>query len=184
MKRKGYLGFGFKPAEWQNHFYVLIPTGRKASDIISVYERYHWDLDGTQEIRCEEDILKVQMPRSKWRLLAGTGKNEFNGRLKQSRIPVGTFVSGGVPVEKSLGKELMVLLWAVEENAPSGIPMALRNWLGLLPEERWWLYTMTNAATGGIRDRGHGWRVALRYALCENPVDDRAYHQLQLPDIM
>ena len=103
MKRKEYLGFGFKPAEWQNHFYVLIPTGRKASDIISVYERYHWDLDGTQEIRCEEDILKVQMPRSKWRLLAGTVKNEFNGRLKQSRIPVGTFVSGGVPVEKSLG---------------------------------------------------------------------------------
>ena len=77
-------------------------------------------------------------------------------------------------------RKLMVLLWAVEENAPSGISTALRNWLELLPEERWWLYTITNAASGGMKDVGHGWRAALRYALCENPVDDRQYHQLEL----
>lgn len=180
MKKTQYIGFSFKPEEWEYHFYVIIPTGRKASDIISVYERYHWDSDGTQEIRCEQDSLKVQMPRSKWRLMADTVKNEFNSRLKQSRIPVGKFSSGGVPLEKLFGKELMVLLWAVEENAPSGISTALRNWLELLPEERWWLYTITNAASGGMKDVGHGWRAALRYALCENPVDDRQYQQLEL----
>jgi hypothetical protein len=31
---------------------------------------------------------------------------------------------------------------------------------------------MTNAATGELKDR-KGWRIALRYALCENPVVDR-----------
>jgi hypothetical protein len=30
---------------------------------------------------------------------------------------------------------------------------------------------MTNASTGGINDK-KGWRTALRYALCENPVDE------------
>ena len=39
---------------------------------------------------------------------------------------------------------------------------------------------MTNAASGAMKDVGHGWRAALRYALCENPVDDRQYHQLEL----
>ena len=51
------------------------------------------------------------------------------------------------------------------------IPTAIRNWMGLQPEERWWLYTMTNASTGGINDK-KGWRTALRYALCENPVNE------------
>src|SRR5690606_4423509 len=39
------------------------------------------------------------------------------------------------------------------------------------PEERWWLFTMTNAATGhAITGRGKGWRRAVRFALTENPV--------------
>jgi hypothetical protein len=48
------------------------------------------------------------------------------------------------------------------------------------PEERWWLYTMTNAATGNISDR-KSWRTALRYALCETPVVERK--QLSLFDL-
>jgi hypothetical protein len=60
-----------------------------------------------------------------------------------------------------------------EECDPALIPTAIRNWLGLVPEERWWLYTMTNAATGhAINGRGKGWRKALRYALTENPVSE------------
>ena len=62
MKKTQYIGFGFKPEEWQNHFYVVIPAGRKASDIIFVYERYHWDSDGAQKIRHEEDRVNVLPP--------------------------------------------------------------------------------------------------------------------------
>ena len=35
-------------------------------------------------------------------------------------------------------------------------------------------------SASAMKDVGHGWRAALRYALCENPVDDRQYHQLEL----
>ena len=36
MKKTQYIGFGFKPEELEYHFYVVIPAGRKASDIIFV----------------------------------------------------------------------------------------------------------------------------------------------------
>tara|TARA_Y100000780_G_scaffold232295_1_gene262444 strand:- start:7736 stop:8455 length:720 start_codon:yes stop_codon:yes gene_type:complete len=45
------------------------------------------------------------------------------------------------------------------------IPVAIRNWLALQPEERWWLFGMTAMSTGGIEDRDVGWRIALRHAL-------------------
>ena len=51
------------------------------------------------------------------------------------------------------------------------IPIALANWSGLAPEERWWLYTKTAGATGHASEgRNRGWRKAVRYALTENPV--------------
>ena len=59
----------------------------------------------------------------------------------------------------------------IEDADPSLIPAAIRNWQGLAPEERWWLYTMTNAATGhALTGRGRGWRKAIRFALTETRV--------------
>ena len=43
------------------------------------------------------------------------------------------------------------------------------------PEERWWLYTMTAAATGLAHQTGMGWRGALRQALCFGTRSD-AFH--------
>ena len=160
--RKDYIGFGFNPIESENHFYVMIPSTEAMDDRISVYERFHWEEEGEQKIQ-RKDILKLELSRHKWKMIVDTVTNEFNGRLKQDKLPVGKFINGGVPVEKRFGKELMV---------------------GLQPEERWWLYTITNASTGAINDSKRGWRVALRYALCENPVDDRPYRQLSLMDLM
>jgi hypothetical protein len=60
---------------------------------------------------------------------------------------------------------------ATGEGASSDtVPNAIRNWIGLRPEERWWLYTVTAAATGGPEHSDIGWRKALRFALTENPL--------------
>lgn len=166
--KKDYIGFGYNPHESDNHFYVVIDADSNVG--VSIYERYEWDEEGEQVIR-NKDVLKLKISKYKWSKLAPDVAKEFNRRLKLDKKPIGRFAVGGIPVEKLLGKELMVLLWGVENNDPHGIPVAIRNWLGLQPEERWWLYTMTNASTGGINDK-KGWRTALRYALCENPVDD------------
>ena len=95
---------------------------------------------------------------------------KFNARLKLEKTTTGRFLVGETPIEKLLVKELMVLLWGIENNDPKEIPTAIRNWKGLQPEECWWLYTMTTASTK-INDK-RGWRMALRYALCENPIDE------------
>ena len=80
-------------------------------------------------------------------------------------------------MQRLLGKELLVLLWAIEQGDVSEeeTAVAIRNWLGLKPEERWWLYTMTAAATGLAHQAGMGWRSALRHALCFGTRKD-AFH--------
>jgi len=83
---------------------------------------------------------------------------------------------GDTPIDRLLGKELCVLAWAIESLEPEKIGIAVRNWLALRPEERWWLFGMTSIATGGIGDAEKGWRVALRFAL-----GDVAQNELMKP---
>ena len=61
-------------------------------------------------------------------------------------------------MDRLLGKELCVLAWAVEQMEMEKIPVAVRNWLALRPEERWWLFGMTAMSTGGVMDAGKGWQ--------------------------
>lgn len=174
------LGFGFKPNESRHHFLVYI--SQKKGTRVMVYERFSWqDEKKKQTLNLHEDKAKSEISKHKWELLKDTLQTEFNSRLKVQRMPAGRFVIGQTPVERLLGKELLVLVWAVEDCDPTNVPIAIRNWLGLAPEERWWLYTMTNASTGNIDDR-KGWRKALRYALCENPIDEQ--RQFSLFDTM
>lgn len=169
-RKKDYIGFGFNPAEQNTHFFVDIPPGNTADGKVAIYERFQWDAALKQTIS-DADILKLEVPVLKWDRIERTVANEFNNRLKQAGLPLCKFATGGTVLEKRFGKELMMLLWAIESADALDIPTALGNWLGLQPEERWWLYTMTNASTGQINDAGRGWRVALKYALCGNPIE-------------
>ncbi|AZI45271.1 DUF3780 domain-containing protein (plasmid) [Deinococcus psychrotolerans] len=115
--------------------------------------------------------LRVRLRRVVWDSLAEGVQNQLNLRLRTEGHPLGSWKSGLNIVRRDLGKELTLLCWAVEEADPGTIPLALSNWLGLEPEERWWLYTQTAAATGdALSGRGRGWRVAVRYALTDNPA--------------
>lgn len=182
MKKQTY-GFGVDPVQSKNHFFVLIPP--KEPNIASpppvqIYERYTWT-EGEEQQLDPADVLRMEISKHKWGEVKAALTAEFNFRLKKDGLKIGKFSAiGGTPVERLFGKELMVLLWSIEDSDPSVISTAIRNWKGLLPEERWWLYTMTNAATGGLKDK-KGWRKALRYALCENPVVER--NQISLFDL-
>ena len=86
-------------------------------------------------------------------------------------------------IRRELGKELTLLAWSIEDADPGLIPTALANWAGLVPEERWWLYTQTAAATGhGVNDRNRGWRKAVRYALTENPITSMKSGEALVPE--
>jgi len=177
------FGFGVDPTQNVNHFFVL--STQKQTDTTSpqvhVYERFSWNPEGDQELE-KADRLRIELSEHKWSEVKSALTAEFNTRLKKDSLKTGKFPKyGGTPIERLFGKEMMVLLWAIEDSDPSSISTAIRNWKGLLPEERWWLYTMTNAATGGLKDK-KGWRTALRYALCQNPVIER--RQMTFDDLM
>ena len=178
--KKQTFGFGVDPAQSVNHFYVLSRqnlANAAPPPPIEVYERYSWT-DGEEQVLDGADVLRIEISRHKWNEVKTALTTEFNTRLKKDGLKIGKFPAvGGAPIERLFGKEMMVLLWAIEDADPSNISTAVRNWKGLMPEERWWLYTMTNAATGELKDR-RGWRKALMYALCENPVIELRQHSL------
>lgn len=71
------------------------------------------------------------------------------------------------------GKELTLLAWSTEDMDDSLLPNIISNWLGLEPEERWWLYTTVNATfTKAEIGKDRGWRKAIRIAFSENPVPE------------
>lgn len=165
------IGFGFIQDETTHHFLVRIPRTKDGN--VVVYERFHWDDEETQTSELNEDNLKVIINKNKWDAVKEVVQREFNARLNSNNTIVGKFKIGDNPVERLLGKELILLLWAIEKSDPGLIDVALKNWIGLSQEERWWLFTMTNATTGRYHD-DKGWRKAIRYALTENPVDEKA----------
>jgi hypothetical protein len=174
------LGFGYIPEETKHHFLIVIP--RSQNQKVEVYERFTWDDSETQKSDMEYKTLKLTIDKHKWDLVKDAIQQEFNNTLKENNTIVGRFKTGEVTVERLLGKEMVLLLWAIEDSDPKLIPIALKNWLGLSREERWWLFTMTNAVTGQADDK-RGWRKAIRYALTENPVDDEKNKQLNLFDL-
>jgi hypothetical protein len=180
-KSKRVLGFGFMPERSEHCFVVTLPASRAKSAEVLISEHFEWhetlDKSGVQVSLNDEDAqVKVILRQDAWEEIAEETKAEFNRRLRALGIKTGKWPKAGqVPVERSLGKELVLLAWAIEECDPVLISTAVRNWLGLVPEERWWLYTMTNASTGhAINGRGKGWRKAVRFALTENPISDAA----------
>ena len=171
------VGLGFIPAEARHGFLIDVPRGNSCDDRISITEHRGNDLNQLGERSVDPSLpggsgLRVVIDRGRWLQLAPAFWEDANRRLRANGLPTHKFQKNPpkpVPVHPSLGKELCILCWAVEDASPDDIPNALRNWDALAPEERWWLYTMTVATTGQAMQRGIGWRKALRAALADNP---------------
>jgi hypothetical protein len=178
--------FGFDPEQSAAHFLVHIPAGSQQP--VEISEHLSWDPDriataqhyGTDR---QDGQVRVRLPRPKWNEIADPARAELNARLKSQGRRPGKWKTGYNPVARSLGKELTLLAWAIEDADPALVSTAIANWQGLSAEERWWLYTMTAAATGHCTTgRGVGWRKAVRYALTENPVTHRVHDQPVVPE--
>ena len=156
-------GFGVPLTAAPHHFVVIIPRGNKQP--VQIVE----DL-GMHTVGDDSELLdRVILPRSVWTEIANPVKRMFNERLKAHKLKPGQWKVGENRVDRLLGKELCVLAWAIEDLEEEKVGTALRNWLALRPEERWWLFGMTAATVGGPGDAGRGWRMALKYALGDTP---------------
>ncbi len=178
--------FGFAPEESAAHFLVHIPAGSTLP--VEISEHLSWDAERVQSsvhygAEREDGQVRCRLPRSKWNDIAEVVRAELNARLKKAGKRPGKWKTGYNPVMRMLGKELTLLAWAIEDADPALTATAVANWQGLSPEERWWLYTMTAAATGHhSAGRNRGWRKAVRFALTENPVTHRLSDQPVVPE--
>ena len=170
------LGLGYMPDQARHGFLVHVPSGNAMDAYVRIAEFRGSSIpdssEVTEEAFAESSNLRVLIDRNRWLQLAPAFWVDANRRLRANGFPTSKFIkspSAAIPMHPSLGKELCVLCWAVEEAPPDDIPNALQNWEALAPEERWWLYTMTVATSGQALQRGIGWRRALRAALTDNP---------------
>ena len=161
---------------YQEHGYLVrLTRGRDArAHVFEVFGRPPAEQEADW---APETILRCDVPRSVWDAVSGELRADFNRRLRLEDKQAGRWGAEETAVQRLFGKELLVLLWAIEapEVTAEEIAVAIRNWHGLKPEERWWLYTMTAAATGLAHQTGMGWRGALRQALCFGTRSD-AFH--------
>ena len=153
------LGFGVPATSDPHHFKVDIPKASRGW----VQIREHLGLQATSD---EYSVIeRVALERSRWTAIRSEVQRTFNARLKARDLKTSSWKTGENMVDRLLGRELCVLAWAVESMEMESIPIAVRNWLALRPEERWWLFGMTAMSTGGVHDDTKGWRLALRHAL-------------------
>lgn len=181
------VGFGFEPAGGAYHFVVTIPdqsaSEKEETGVVTVAEQFVYGetveeaasrarfSDAPQDYAIRPPRLKVIVQHFRWQAVAEEVRAEFNRRLLGRGQKRSAWKPGENHLAPHLGKELVLLLWAIEEANPGDIPNAVANWQGLAPEERWWLYTTINAATGHVSEgRGRGWRRAIQIAFTENPV--------------
>lgn len=153
------LGFGVPASSDPHHFKVTIPKANSGKVQISEYL-------GLQAQSDEFAVIdRVIIERPRWTAIRAEVQRTFNARLKSHQVKTAAWKVGDNLVDRLLGKELCVLAWAIEGMDMDNIAVAVRNWLALRPEERWWLFGMTAMSTGGIKDGEKGWRLALRHAL-------------------
>ncbi len=168
------LGLGFLPEE-ARHGFILDISQTGTDDPVFIAELRGPELASWESravLEPTDPALRVAITRERWLALAPSFWEEANRRLRANGLPTQKYHKSSakpVPVHASLGKELCILCWAVEDAPIDDIPNAIRNWEALAPEERWWLFTMTVATTGQAAQRGLGWRRALRAALADNP---------------
>lgn len=164
-------GYGFEPAKSEHHYVVNIPRGGPGKVLISEHVTFHSEVGSCEahvNPRRLDGQTRVELTRQKWDLIAEAVRVTFNLRLRKEGFTAGGWTNGKNLLRRELGRELCVLVWAIEDTESANIDRAIQNWQGLTAEERWWLYTQTAATGMALTDKGAGWRVALRYALAES----------------
>ncbi|MBU3594600.1 DUF3780 domain-containing protein [Polynucleobacter sp. 71A-WALBACH] len=158
-----FVGFGAPEAFGAHIFKVNIPVGRSGDVLVMEDYGYLAGINGNPDFD-----LRVRLPRSKWTLAADTSRKDFNARLRAKQVSPSTWKPDENFLDRMLGKELCILLWAIEHtNSSDEIEVICRKWSSLRPEERWWLYAMTVAEGGQAEDAMRGWRKALHLALSD-----------------
>lgn len=162
-----FTGFGASTTFNAHLFKVNIPPGR--AGVVTITEEYGF-LEGFEGTPTRD--LRAQLCRSKWTPVADASRKDFNARLRARKVPPWAWKPHDNLLDRMLGRELCILVWAAEHASEGQLEVICRKWAALRPEERWWLYAMTAAEGGQAEDKERGWRKALYYALSDGETSE------------
>lgn len=156
--------FGFDPKESAYHFVVDITDGE-----VVIEERFTVDDEASTQLAPQ---VRAVLDAYRWGRISEVAQSHFNRRLQDAKRKTAKFGKGEHVLAPHLGKELTLLAWATEGLDSTDLPNAIANWLGLAPEERWWLYLMAKSSSSGSEpvSEPRGWRKAIRIAFGESPA--------------
>ena len=153
-----WIDFGAPAACGAHRFRLEIPQASRAA--VTLYEDMGFAGDGS---RPEGALLRARVKRSCWSAVSELVMREFNERLQAGKQLPGRWRTGGVWLERMLGRELCVLCWALEHAASRAEALRMANaWQGFRPEERLWLFRALGGrlsarlAQGAGADDGRG----------------------------
>lgn len=106
-KAGGVTGFGCPVEMFIHHVEVTIPEGRGSK----VLFEEDW---GVAQAGGPDRLLRCALPRGRWNAIATIARQVLNERLQEQELPPSRWVTGINRVERLLGKEAVVLAWAVE----------------------------------------------------------------------
>jgi len=169
--------FGVEERDEEPHFLVEVPTARSGTVRL-------WEVRQTVDDRLVR-LPRAELNRTQWDEIVPTMEQAFNRQLTEDGLRPGKFRRVGETrlALSNLGKEMMVLVWAIESLAETDLSVVRASWLQLHRIERWWLFNMTVAVNGDLNNRGHGWRLALMYALSARPADPARESRANLTSI-
>lgn len=169
-KRIKLRDFAFDPQHGPHHF-VLVQDGLGGA---AIHEIFAWNEEGDDLQGVRTLAAKAVVVGKPWSAASSAAAAEFNARLGQLGCRPAAWKKATL-LAPYLGKELTLLMWAIEDAAPDAdVSNAIANWCGFAPEERWWLYTTVNATSGHPEHgRDRGWRKAIKIAFTENPTTAR-----------
>lgn len=180
VRQREIVDFGFDPEESPHHFAVTM------GETVTIVEHFLWETDEDTPL-AKEPSPRAVLDRYRWSRIESTAAEVFNRRLREAGHRPVRWKEGETLLSPYFGKELTLLIWAVEDADPTLIPNMLANWVGLVPEERWWLYSTINAtSTHPDYGRDRGWRKAIKIAFAENPASvppQSLVHEDPLPPV-
>lgn len=153
--------FGFLPEGDQHHFCVII--SKNVNDDVVIEERFLVPDPEKPLTKDRRAHVVSKLTRGQWEHISSHFVRTIKERLPKQSTKIQSFMVGENWIPRLLGKELCVLLWAIENASEVETMSALERWSHLTSEERWWLFNMGSA---DYSEHSHGWKLAIQVALC------------------
>ncbi|MCH4828062.1 DUF3780 domain-containing protein [Planococcus halocryophilus] len=153
--------FGLLDVNNENNFKVVL-----GEDVRIVEEIKQKDLyNNTVKVI---DVERARINLMQWAHIKAGVSNFFNHQLRETQWWFSFFITGENYMQNWYGKQLLLLVWAIEDTKdPDEIHRILMNWIKLSEGEQWWLFTVIEETSEELPDR-NGWRRDLKKALLSN----------------